>query len=238
MSKLKCILVEDEPLALKRLESYVRKTSQLSLQKSFDNSQHALQYLNDPVNEVDLVFLDVRMDEISGIELIELNRSKARFILTTAYDEYALKGYDLDVIDYLLKPFSLARFTQSVLKAIDRIESKAPKSSNDSLFVKSENRLEQILYEDILIIEGMRDYRRFHLKNNKRIMTLETFKDLEKRLPKDKVFRVHKSYMIAVQAIQSIERKSMIIGEHRIPISDTYYSDVIQRLQINSLSNQ
>jgi DNA-binding LytR/AlgR family response regulator len=169
------------------------------------------------------------MDELSGIQLLENVQFKGDVIITTAYDQYALKGYELNVTDYLLKPYSFERF----LQAIDKIEQKTPakNSEQDYLFVKTENRLEKINLKEILFIEGMGDYRRIHLPT-KRIMTLQTFTEFEKIIPSNIICRVHKSYMISIQQIESIERNRIKIKGQLIPISETYKSRLFELIKV------
>ena len=200
MKKQKCIIIEDEPLALERTKIFVEKVPFLNLCATFDNALNGLAYLN--ANSVDLLFLDINMDELSGIELLENSNIESQVIITTAYQEYALKGYELDVADYLLKPFSFQRFLQAVNKVQKRLEESVVE--NDFIFIKTENRLVKISYEDILYIEGMRDYRRIFLVNRS-IMTLQKFSDLEKLIPSNKVCRVHKSYMVSINKIEDVE---------------------------------
>tara|TARA_B100000809_G_scaffold147876_1_gene145362 strand:+ start:515 stop:1198 length:684 start_codon:yes stop_codon:yes gene_type:complete len=219
MTKVSCIIIEDEPLALERAKGYIEKIPFLNLQGSFDNALDGLSYLKS--NTVDLLFLDINMDELSGIQLLENVQFKGDVIITTAYDQYALKGYELNVTDYLLKPYSFERF----LQAIDKIEQKTPpkNSEQDYLFIKTENRLEKINLKEILFIEGMGDYRKIHLPT-KRIMTLQTFSEFEKIIPSNIICRVHKSYMVSIQQIESIERNRIKIKDQLIPISETYKS--------------
>lgn len=217
--KIQCIIIEDEPLALERVKGFVLKLPFLNLMAAFDNAFDALTFLK--TNSVDLIFLDIQMDEFSGIQLLETSTISSQVIITTAYHEYALKGFDLKVTDYLLKPYTFERFVQ----AVDRVQSVFSKEDNAEnkkfIFVKTEYRLEKILLDDILFIEGMRDYRRIHTVN-KRIMTLQTFTDFEKEIPSRIVCRVHKSYMVAIDKIESIEKDRIKIGDQIIPISDTY----------------
>jgi two-component system LytT family response regulator len=175
MSKHRCIIIEDEPLALERTKGFVAKIPFLQLLGAFDNAMEGLAFLKS--NPVDVLFLDINMDELSGIELLESTKLNCQVILTTAYSEYALKGYDLHVTDYLLKPFSFERFLQAVDKLQDKKTDGAATASN-FIFVKTENRLEKVNLEDILFIEGMRDYRRIHTVH-KRIMTLQNFSEFE-----------------------------------------------------------
>lgn len=213
-----CIIVEDEPLALERTKGYVEKLPFLNLEATFDNGVDALLYLK--TNKVDLLFLDINLGELSGIQMLEAAKPECAVIITTAYHEYALKGYELNVTDYLLKPFTFERFFQAVEKAqlfttkIDSVDIKY-------VFIKTEYRLEKIMLQDILYIEGMRDYRRIFLKD-KNIMTLQTFKELEEMIPANIVCRVHKSYMIGIDKIESIEKERIKIGNIRIPVSETY----------------
>lgn len=219
MFKLSCIIIEDEPLALEKTKAFVMKTPVLNLLQSFDNSLEAFSYLK--THSVDLIFLDINMDELTGIELLERMQPDAQVIITTAYTEYALKGYELNVADYLLKPFSFDRFLQAVHKIPMPQKANENKSAVKYLFVKTENRLEKVNLDDILLIEGMRDYRRIHTVH-KRIMTLQNFSEFEQLLPPQLICRVHKSYMVAIGKIDEIERSRIKIGQHLIPISETY----------------
>lgn len=219
MDKYSCIIIEDEPLALEKTKDFVTKVPFLQLSATFDNALTGLAYLNN--NKVDLLFLDINMDELSGIELLESSKINSQVILTTAYQEYALKGYELQITDYLLKPFTFNRFLQAVNKAQDNIVHRSSDPHPDFIFVKTENRLEKIMINEIIFIEGMRDYRRIHT-TNKKIMTLQNFSEFEKTIPSSLVCRVHKSYMVALQKIESIEKGRIRIADQLIPISDTY----------------
>ena len=228
MDKFTCIIIEDEPLALERTKDFVNKVPFLSLSATFDNALTVLDYLNN--NSVDLLFLDINMDELSGIELLESSKITSQVIITTAYQEYAIKGYELNVTDYLLKPFNFNRFLQAVNKAQENLSSRgAIETQRDFIFVKTENRLEKITLTDIVYIEGMRDYRRIHTET-KKIMTLQNFKDLELLIPSSLVCRVHKSYMVALHKIESIERNRIKIADQLIPISDTYNELFFQKI--------
>jgi two-component system, LytTR family, response regulator len=219
MDRHSCIIIEDEPLALERTKNFVNKVPFLNLCATFENSLNGLAYLKQ--NEVDLLFLDINMDELSGIDLLESLKIKSQVIITTAYQEYALKGYELQVTDYLLKPFTFNRFLQAVNKVQEKISQRVKDIQLDFLFVKTENRLEKIMINEILFIEGMRDYRRIHT-TNKKVMTLQNFTEFEKAIPSNLVCRVHKSFMVAINKIESIERSRIKIGNQLIPISETY----------------
>ncbi|HLL43415.1 MAG TPA: LytTR family DNA-binding domain-containing protein [Segetibacter sp.] len=219
MDKINCIIIEDEPLALEKTRDFVSKVPFLNLAATFDNALTGLGYLNN--NKVDLLFLDINMDELTGIELLESTRINSEVIITTAYQEYALKGYELRITDYLLKPFTFNRFLQAVNKAQDNINNRTLSSQPEFIFVKTENRLEKILLNEIIYIEGMRDYRKIHTAD-KKIMTLQNFSEFEKIIPSTVLCRVHKSYMVAVNKIEIIERSRIKMGNQMIPISDTY----------------
>jgi two-component system, LytTR family, response regulator len=219
MVKINCIIVEDEPLALERTKEYVLKLPFLNLCATFDNALNALAFLKS--NKIDLIFLDINLGEFSGIQLLETSAVASQVILTTAYQEYALKGFDLKVADYLLKPFTFERFIQ----AVDRVQTNLPKKQIQTpkqfIFVKTENRLEKVALREIIYIEGMRDYRRIHTAQ-KRIMTLQTFTEFERQIAPSVVCRVHKSYMVALDKIDSIEKDRIKIKDQIIPISETY----------------
>ncbi|MES2762348.1 MAG: LytTR family DNA-binding domain-containing protein [Bacteroidota bacterium] len=215
---INCIIIEDEPLALERTKSYVLKLPFLNLLATFDNGIDALVHLKS--NKVDLIFLDINLGELSGIQLLETGNMSCEVIIITAYQEHALKGFELNVTDYLMKPYTFDRFLQAVTRAQDNL-SKTTGNQKDFIFIKTEYRLEKIALNDILYIEGMRDYRRIHTIQ-KKIMTLQTFKDLEQEIPANIISRVHKSFMVAVNKIESIERDRIKIKDLMIPISETY----------------
>ena len=227
MEKYNCVIIEDEPLALERTKDFVNKIPFLNLCASFDNALKGLAYLNS--NEIDLLFLDINMDELSGIELLENSKINSQVIITTAYQQYALKGYELRVTDYLLKPFTFNRFLQAVNKAQENLSLRNVESQREFIFVKTENRLEKIMLNEIIYIEGMRDYRRIHTIN-KKIMTLQNFGELEQIIPTSIVCRVHKSYMVGLNKIESVERSRIKIADQLIPISETYRELFFQQI--------
>jgi two-component system LytT family response regulator len=215
---INCIVIEDEPLAMERVVDYVGKVPYLNLIGSFDNGLEAIGFLKD--HKVDLIYLDIKMDELTGIQLIESMAQKPEIIITTAFHEYALKGFELSVADYLLKPYSFDRFLQASDKVYHKLFSTL-KTEKNYLFVKTEYRMEKVLYDDILYIEGMRDYRSIQKLNHK-ILTLQTFTELEEELPENVFCRVHKSYIVAISKIESIERNRIRIRNKLIPVSETY----------------
>lgn len=217
--KLNCIVVEDEPLALERAKDFVLKLPFLTLLSTFDNAVEALAFLKS--NKVDLLFLDINMDELSGIQLLESSTITSQVIITTAYQEYALKGFDLQVSDYLLKPYTFERFIQAVDRAQHNLSKNETPNQKKFIFVKTEYRLEKIVLGEVLYIEGMKDYRKIRT-TNKSIMTLQTFNDFEKEISSGIICRVHKSFMVSLDKIESIERDRIKIKDILIPISETY----------------
>lgn len=229
--KIDCIAVDDEPLAITRIEGFIRKVPELNLVKTFDNALHAAAWLRQ--NKTDLIFLDIQMEPLTGIQFLESSGLSTRIIITSAYGEYAIKGYELNVTDYLLKPYSFQRFVQAVNKVLDYYseQGKALVKEDDFIFVKTEHRLERIDFDDILYIEGMKDYLRIVCTDNK-IMTLQSFAKLEESLPAKKFCRVHKSFIVAIDKIRSVERGVIRIADQRIPVSITYRDNFYSRLKI------
>lgn len=229
--KINCIIIEDEPLALERTKSYVLRLPYLNLLTSFESGIDAITFLKG--NKVDLIFLDINMDELSGIQLLESTKIESEVIITTAYSEYALKGFDLNVTDYLLKPFTFERFIQAVDKVKSNLRKKDVVKEKGFIFVKTEYRLAKLSLNEILYIEGMRDYRRIHT-NDKRIMTLQTFKDFELEIPSKIICRVHKSFMVSLDKIVSVERDRIKIKDVMIPISETYKKEFLELINHSS----
>lgn len=241
---INCITIDDEPLALAKLKDYIEKVQYLNLVESFDNGADSLNYLKN--NDVDLIFLDIQMDDLTGIQLLEALKDRPKVILTTAYDEYALKGYELDVSDYLLKPISFERFVKSVEKVYASLENENKLKAelkesqmlvdkkSDFIFVKSDYKLQKVRFKDIMYIEGMKDYLRI-VTPEKRLMVLQNFKRMEAILPDNKFVRVHKSYIISVEKIDSIGKKSLKVGEMIIPIGESYKKAFFDFLDNNKL---
>jgi len=217
---MNCIIIEDEPLAMLRMKKYVEKVPFLQLLGTFENGLEAIRFLQ--AEKVDLVFLDIQMNQFSGIQFLESLSRKPAVILTTAFDQYAIKAFELQVVDYLLKPFSFERFLQAVVRVQEKLHAgNFNLPLRPFLFIKTGHRLQKVLLEEILFIEGVRDYRKIHCVNSK-IMTLETFSALEEKLPGKQFCRVHKSFLVAIDKIESIERNGIKIQKETIPVSDTY----------------
>ena len=230
--KINCIAIDDEPLALNIIKEYSGKISFLNLMKTFDNAIDAIDFLK--TSQVELMFLDIQMEDLTGIQLLKVLINRPKVILTTAYDSFAIKSYELDVTDYLLKPFSFERFTKAVNKAFDQIMlEKGPGTvhagirndvstyEQDYFFVKTEFRLQKVNFPDILYIEGQGDYQAI-VTNKGKIMTLQNFAKLMASLPSNAFIRVHKSFIVSIDQIEKIERNRIRIGDKSIPISETY----------------
>jgi len=243
---LKCIAVDDEPLALDIIEDYVSKVPFLELVKRTENAIEALQLVQ--AGGIDLVFLDIQMPDLTGIQFLKIANNKASYILTTAYSQYALESYDLNVSDYLLKPIAFDRFYKAVEKVYNLHKKNeepiatAPAAVitpspvvtatavQDFIFVKTEHKIQKIELDDILYIEGLKDYISIYTKAE-RIITLQNMKKMEETLPHSQFIRVHKSYIIALDKIESIERSRITICGKIIPIGDTYRDEFFKHIE-------
>lgn len=225
---IRCLVVDDEPLALGILTDYIEKVPFLELVSATTNAFDALAIAEK--NEADLVFLDVQMPQLTGIQFLNIINRKCNIILTTAYPQYALDGYELDIADYLLKPIAFERFYKSVIKVQNNIlQSRSFESNiqpsesnfNDFIFVKTEHRIQKIYIDDILFIEGLKDYISIFTKTE-RVITLQPMKKMEISLPKGRFVRVHRSYIVSLDKIDSIEKSRILIADKVIPVGDTY----------------
>lgn len=225
--KITCFVVDDEPLAVELMESYVRKTPFLELKGSFGSGTLAFEALqNEPV---DLLLCDIQMPGLTGMELSRMLPERTRIIFTTAFSDYALEGFKVQALDYLLKPISYDDFLSAVRKAQQWFEMAAAVPASPTaapagprtLFVKTDYRLQQIDLDDILYIEGMKDYVKIHLEGlQDPVVSLMSLKSLEERLPTDRFFRVAKSYIVQIPKIRVIEKNRIVFGDTRIPISE------------------
>ncbi|HSA04148.1 MAG TPA: response regulator transcription factor [Tenuifilaceae bacterium] len=236
--KIRCIVIDDEPLAIEIIESYIEKIPYVELAGKFSNAIDALQYLKS--NKVDLMLLDIQMPELTGIQLMKVLDNPPQVIFTTAYDNYAIKSYELDAVDYLLKPIEFDRFLKAIEKSWKRIErgqsvevNKVEQNSTKDtfIFIKTEHRVQRVEISEILYIEGMKNYLRVVTRTDK-FMTLQNFKSICELLPVNQFMRVHKSFVVAVDKIDSIERSRIRIGKQLIPIGDTYKKDFDQLVKV------
>ena len=232
---ISCIAIDDEPMALEVIERYCDKTDLVQLKATFREPLKAIEYLNS--EQADLIFLDINMPDISGMQLLQTLPAKPMVIFTTAYSNYAVESYELNAVDYLLKPIAFDRFfkaaqkAQGILRPVATIVAApepppaAPQPqqdfSNDFIFVKSEYKIQKVYLNQILYIEGLKDYISI-FTDTERIITLQNMKKMEETLPENHFVRVHKSYIVALSKIDSIERSRISIGDKVIPIGDTY----------------
>ncbi len=225
---LSCAIIDDEPLAADLLASYARKTPELDLMGVYNSAINAMKTLRE--NPVDLIFLDIQMPELSGLEFAELLPKKTKIILTTAFDRYAIEGYKVNAIDYLLKPISYEKFILSVNKALEwfkAVSSSETSSTEEFIYVKSEYKLVRIRLDDILYIEGLKDYVKIFLEGEKKsIMTLMNMKKLEEFLSEPKFLRVHRSFIVNMTKVNMVDRGRIVIGSMFIPISESYKEKV------------
>lgn len=223
---IRAIAIDDEPLALQLVAGYIEKTPGLEFAGSFDNPLDAMDYLSE--NKVDLIFVDIQMPDLNGIEFTRSLKGNPKVIFTTAYDKYALEGFKLDVIDYLLKPFSYEEFLKAVQKAkrlirLEKVALSRVDATDDYLFMKSDYKIKRINFKDILYIEGLKDYVKVYVQNSaKPVMSLTTLKHIESKLPKDRFMRVHRSFIVNLEKIDTIERSRIVFGKVYIPVSDQF----------------
>jgi DNA-binding LytR/AlgR family response regulator len=231
---LNCLIIDDEPLARKGLKEYIADVDFLTLAGEFDSPLKATDALSK--GQVHLLFLDIHMPRISGIDFLKTLQHPPLVIFTTAYPQYALEGFDLSVLDYLLKPISFDRFFKAVLKAKEHYEHRQPVTSTaqqglkeDYIFIKADNKLVKLAYNDIIFAEALQNYVAIHTPDRK-FITYLTFKSIEESLPADKFIKVHKSYLVAIDKITSIEGNEIMAGTNHIPISRNLKDEVMDRL--------
>jgi len=224
--KIKCLAIDDEPLALVQINSYIEKTPFLESVALCHSAFEAMDYLAN--NDVDLMFVDINMPDLNGMDFVKSLAQKPQVIFTTAYVEYAMEGFQVDALDYILKPISYANFLKSANKALTWFElnfkqNETIKTSKDSLFVKSEYKLIRIFLSEIKYIESSNEYIQIHLVNDKPVTTLIRLKTIEEQLPKDRFMRVHRSFIVNLDAVKVIERNRIIFDQKvSIPVGEQY----------------
>lgn len=224
---LKCAIIDDEPLAVELLSTYVNKTPFLKLTGAYNSASTAIRDLRE--SPVDLIFLDIQMPELSGIEFAKILPKETRIIFVTAFSQYAIEGYKVNAMDYLLKPVSYDTFLASAKKAFDWFSIKTRQETYKQdrfIFVKSDYKLIRVNLDDILYIEGLKDYVRLYLKDGNKLMSLMNMKNLEDNLPKPEFMRTHRSYIVHMSLIQSVDRFRLVFGDTYIPVSDSYKDEV------------
>jgi two-component system, LytTR family, response regulator LytT len=237
---IKTIAIDDEPLALQLVNSYISKTPFLEHVASFDNPLDAMDFLS--TNSVDLIFLDIHMPDLSGIEFTRILENPPKIIFTTAYEKYALEGFKLEAVDYLLKPFSYEEFLKAAKKAEKLLRLEHPvqteeiEANNEFLFLKSEYKIRRINFNEIKYIEGLKDYVKVYLQNEEKpVLSINSLKSLEAKLPETKFMRVHRSFIVNLDKIETIERSRIVFGKTYIPVSDQYKDKFQEYLDKNFL---
>lgn len=229
---LRCAIIDDEPLALGLLDSYVKKTPVLTLCGTYSSAVQAMESL--PKNPVDLLFLDIQMPELNGLEFSRMVSNDTRIVFTTAFNQYAIDGYRVNALDYLLKPISYADFMETVNKAVrwfelqQKVDSTPPAENvRKYIYVKSDYKLVQIELDKILYIEGLKDYIKIHIEGtNKPVLSLISMRAMEEKLPASQFIRVHRSFIVQKQKIKIIDKGRIIFGKDYIPISDSYKQEL------------
>lgn len=239
MKILKCLIVDDEPPAIRLLEKYVAKIPFLELEATTTSSIQALSIIEQ--SNIDLVFLDIQMPELTGLQLSKIIKGKTKIIFTTAYSQFALDSYDVNAVDYLLKPFEFERFYEAVKKVENTFVnqnqvSELPKNTSEYLFVKTDgkNNFEKVYVKEILYIEALKNYVAIHLTGNQ-IITNNTLKNIEDLLPKSEFIKTHKSFIISLRHITKTDSLSVYINDKNIPIGDTYKKELFEMIQNKKL---
>ncbi len=234
MENFKCLIVDDEPPAIRLLDSYIDKVSFLDCVATTTNSLEALAIIDR--DAIDLVFLDIQMPELTGIQISRLIQGKTKIIFTTAYPQFALESYELNAVDYLLKPFEFERFYEAILKIKNEEKSNKKSRNDDFLFIKTggKNNFEKVYVNDISYVEGLKNYVAIHLKD-KQIITYNTLKHIEDYLPKEIFIKIHKSYIISLHHINKTDSLSVYIDNNCLPIGNTYkqsFFDIIKKRKL------
>lgn len=233
---LNCIIIDDEPLAAQLLASYAQKTTFLNLIGTFNSAVAAIKNVKE--KRIDLIFLDIQMPELSGLEFATLLPPTCKIVFTTAFSQYAIDGYKVNAIDYLLKPISYDDFLKAANKALDSftVVEKKDELEDRFIYVKSEYKLVRVLYDDILYIEGLKDYVKIYLDNNQRpIHSLMNMKTMEDYLPSPEFLRIHRSYIVHMPKVKAIDHSRLVIGENYLPVSDSYKEELQQYLDSHTL---
>ena len=229
--KITCVIVDDEPIAREIITSFVQKTPSLELIKTCKNAMEAINFIQE--NNVDLFFLDINMPEVNGISLAKIIGNKSKIIFTTAYRDYAVDGFNLNVVDYLLKPIAFERFFEAIQKVNlaftpSEIKEKSTESKN-YIFVRSDRKMVKINFDKILYIESLGDYLKIFL-DKETVITRETMNNIDSKLPINKFIRIHRSYIVSLNKINSYTNEFIEINKKALPISRSYKESVLQKL--------
>jgi|SRR6218665_1086764 len=238
---MKCVIIDDEPLAVELLQDFVKKVESLELISSFNNAIDAVSFINQ--NNVDLIFLDIEMPHFSGIDFINTIEKKALVIFTTAYSDYAVEGFNLGAVDYLVKPIPFHRFLKAVVRAQQVLQpaianqpvsetTNTPEIQQDFMFVRAEYENVKLNFADILFIEGLKDYVKIYTTDNKFTLTLISLIKLENLLSSKGFARIHRSYIINIKHVKSIQKNKVLISDKRIPISESYKNTFFEKINL------
>ncbi|AOC94064.1 Transcriptional regulatory protein YehT [Flavobacterium anhuiense] len=238
--KMKCVIIDDEPLAVELLEDFVKKVDTLELISTFNNAIDAVSFINQ--NNVDLIFLDIQMPHFSGIDFLNTIEKKPLVIFTTAYSDYAVEGFNLGAVDYLVKPIPFHRFLKAVVRAQQVLQPAAtpaltestntPEIEQDFMFVRAEYENVKLNFADILFIEGLKDYVKIYTTDNKFTLTLISLIKLENLLSSKGFARIHRSYIINIKHVKSIQKNKVLISDKRIPISESYKNTFFEKINL------
>jgi DNA-binding LytR/AlgR family response regulator len=234
---INCAIIDDEPLAAGLLKSYAEKTPFLNLIGTYGSAVEAMKELRN--NPAHLLFLDIQMPELSGIEFAKILPKETKIIFTTAFKQYAIEGYKVSALDYLMKPVSYEDFLKAANKALDwfcMTQKKQTYAADRFMYVKSDYKLVRVALDDILYIEGLKDYIRIYLENGQKVMSLMNMKKMEDYLPRPEFLRTHRSYIVHMSKAEAIERFRIVFGDQYLPISDSYKEDVQQYFDSHTLS--
>jgi DNA-binding LytR/AlgR family response regulator len=237
---MKCVIIDDEPLAVDLLKDFVTKVDSLELIRTFNNAIDAVSFINQ--NNVDLIFLDIQMPHFSGIEFLNTIEKKPLIIFTTAYSDYAVEGFNLGAVDYLVKPIPFHRFLKAVVRAQQILipptaqaiseSTTIPELEQDFMFVRAEYENVKMNFSDILFIEGLKDYVKIYTTDNKFTLTLISLIKLENLLFSKGFSRIHRSYIINIKHVKSIQKNKVLISDKRIPISESYKTAFFERINL------
>ncbi len=225
--KVSCIVIDDEPLARDGIKDYVKKVSFLALVGEFKNAVEATSFIEE--HPVDLIFLDINMPKINGLDFIRSLAEPPKVIFTTAYREFATESYELDAVDYLLKPISFERFFKAVNKAFELFQSDESQEGKDHFFIKVDGKIKRVLNKDVLYIEGMKDYVKVYLKDNSSLMTLVSLKQMERALP-DEFMRVHRSFIVSLDKVDEIEGNTLKMKACDVPMAPNLRAEVMKKI--------
>lgn len=244
--RLRCLIVDDEPLALDILENYIQRVPSLQLVRRCANALEAYDFLQ--AESVDLIFLDIHMPELTGIDFLKALSRRPQVVFTTAYSNYALEGFNLDVTDYLIKPIAFDRFLKAVDKAVKLRAGSEPSAGprpsaegpspaapgEDGVFVKADGRMVKIRFEDVLYVESMKDYVQIHTAE-RRVVTHHTMKGMDKALPGERFLRIHRSFIVAVDRIEAVDGNQVLIGGRWLPVGANHRDDLMAWVQRHHL---